>query len=134
MITATEAARLLGVSSGPNARRTLDRWGIQPTGRAPGRGGESLYDETAVRRALAQRPGRGARTDLQPPAIDSRNVRDNVVLPVLGEFADEHDVDGIVSDLLDHYPITGWVCTGTEYTHPDLDEDVFWSVVQQHAK
>lgn len=63
-ITATEAAALMGVSSGPSARRTLTRWGVRPVGRAPGRGGESLYDRGEVERAIANRPGRGARTDL----------------------------------------------------------------------
>ncbi len=65
LITATEAAALLGVASGPVARRTLDRWKVRPVGRAPGRGGESLYDRAAVEHALAHRPGRGARTDLR---------------------------------------------------------------------
>jgi hypothetical protein len=64
-ITATEAAELMGVATGRNARSQLDRWGVRPIGRAAGRGGESLYDTAEVRDAIATRPGRGARTDLQ---------------------------------------------------------------------
>lgn len=63
-ITATEAAAILGLGHAASARRTLRRWDIHPTGRAPGRGGESLYDRSAVENAQAARPGQGARTDL----------------------------------------------------------------------
>lgn len=56
-ITATEAAGILGLGSGPSARRTLRRWDIHPIGRAPGRGGESLYDRSVVEDAQAARPG-----------------------------------------------------------------------------
>src|SRR5690606_2841203 len=64
LITASEAAALLGVASGRVARQTLARWGVRPTGRAPGRGGESLYPRDVVVDALRRRPGQGARTDL----------------------------------------------------------------------
>lgn len=64
LVTATEAADLLGVASGRVARQTLARWGVRPVGRAPGRGGESLYPRDVVEDALARRPGQGARTDL----------------------------------------------------------------------
>lgn len=63
-MTASEAAHVLKLASGPDARRTLARWGVAPVGRAPGRGGESLYDTDAVHAAVAARPGQGARTDL----------------------------------------------------------------------
>lgn len=64
LVTATEAADLLGVASGRVARQTLARWGVRPVGRAPGRGGESLYPRDVVVEALRRRPGQGARTDL----------------------------------------------------------------------
>lgn len=64
-ITASEAAPLLGVASGRVARQTLARWGVAPVGRGPGRGGESLYNRAEVEHAIANAPGRGARTDLK---------------------------------------------------------------------
>lgn len=56
-ITASEAATILGVSAGAHARRTLDRYQVRPIGRAPGKGGESLYDRDAVEAVQAARPG-----------------------------------------------------------------------------
>lgn len=64
-ITSTQAAEVLGVANGDVARYTLARWGVKPVARQIGRGGENLYLLTEVRRALAARPGRGARTDLR---------------------------------------------------------------------
>ena len=63
-ITGSEAAVIMGLSSGDGARRQLDRWAVPAIGRAPGRGGESLYLMEEVRAAVKNRPGRGARTDL----------------------------------------------------------------------
>jgi hypothetical protein len=62
--TLTQAAAHIGAGSPASARVSLRRWGVKPTGREPGRGGESLYDAHAVRAAKAARPGRGARTDI----------------------------------------------------------------------
>lgn len=76
LITATEAADLLGVASGRVARQTLARWGVRPVGRAPGRGGESLYPRDVVEDALARRPGQGARTDLAATEREREKERD----------------------------------------------------------
>lgn len=66
LITATEAAPLLGVASGRVARQTLARRGIRPVGRAPGRGGESLYRRADVEYTVAHPPRRG-----RPPKLTS---------------------------------------------------------------
>jgi len=64
--TITEVAAHLEASSTGSARRTLSRWGVKSVGRQPGRRGESYYLAQDVRDAQAGRPGRGARTDLNP--------------------------------------------------------------------
>jgi hypothetical protein len=64
LVSTSEAATLLGVSSAASARKALERMGVAPIARRPGRGGESLYDAAQIRLAMRQRPGRGARTDL----------------------------------------------------------------------
>ncbi|OZM73992.1 hypothetical protein CFN78_06805 [Amycolatopsis antarctica] len=64
VVTTTEAAPLMGVRDAPAARRKLDRWGVQPIFRQPGRDGQNLYDTAEIRERVAQAPGRGARTDL----------------------------------------------------------------------
>ncbi|MFI9772462.1 hypothetical protein ACIHJG_37270 [Streptomyces sp. NPDC052415] len=60
--TVTRVAEELGYS-GPSAtgtaRKQLSRWGLSAVGRAPGRGGESLFAADQVRAAQAVRPGRG---------------------------------------------------------------------------
>lgn len=63
--SAAEVADHLGIKPS-SARGTLSRWGIAavayergPTGRA-----EARYAAEQVRRAAAERPGRGHRTDL----------------------------------------------------------------------
>ncbi|MER7050042.1 hypothetical protein [Streptomyces jumonjinensis] len=53
-----------GPSAAQSAYRVLKRGGFTPAGRAPGRGGGSLYRPTQIITALATRPGRGRRTDL----------------------------------------------------------------------
>lgn len=64
LITASESASLMGVASARGARNNLARWGVQP---APWRSqrGESLYRRSEVEHAIANRPGRGSRTDLR---------------------------------------------------------------------
>lgn len=54
-----------GPSATGTARKQLHRWGITAEGRAPGRGGESLYAADQVQAAHTHRPGRGTRTDLK---------------------------------------------------------------------
>ncbi|MBF6422912.1 hypothetical protein IU436_29800 [Nocardia farcinica] len=48
LLTATEAAIVIGVKNARTARDTLNRWGIEAVGRAPGRTGESLYPADLV--------------------------------------------------------------------------------------
>jgi hypothetical protein len=59
LITATEAAQILGLADGATARRTLTRRSIMPVGRAPGRGGESLYRRDSVEHERDYPPLRG---------------------------------------------------------------------------
>ncbi|WP_331762232.1 hypothetical protein OG612_44845 (plasmid) [Streptomyces sp. NBC_01527] len=48
-----------GSSATGSARKQLYRWGLTPAGRAPGRGGESLYAANQIVAARALRPGKG---------------------------------------------------------------------------
>jgi hypothetical protein len=48
-----------GASATGTARKQLSRWGLVAVGRAPGRGGESLYAADQVQAAHAARPGKG---------------------------------------------------------------------------
>ncbi|MFD1277988.1 hypothetical protein ACFQ51_56570 [Streptomyces kaempferi] len=60
--TVTRVAELLGFtgsSAAGSARKQLSRWGLSAVGRAPGRGGESLFAADQVQAAQAARPGRG---------------------------------------------------------------------------
>jgi hypothetical protein len=59
VITATEAATILSLADGATARRTLSRRGVIPIGRAPGRGGESLYRRDHVEHERDYPPLRG---------------------------------------------------------------------------
>lgn len=63
-MTTTEAQRVLGLGSRRAARQQLARWGITATGRDMATG-EKLWPADQVRTAAANRPGRGARTDLR---------------------------------------------------------------------
>ncbi len=63
-LNTAEVADLLGITE-KSADKELRRWGIVPVGREPGRGGRNLYPAAEVRKAAANRPGRGARTDLR---------------------------------------------------------------------
>ncbi|ANB03970.1 hypothetical protein SAM40697_6919 [Streptomyces ambofaciens] len=48
-----------GTSAAGSARKQMSRWGLDAIGRAPGRGGESLYAADQVQAAHAARPGKG---------------------------------------------------------------------------
>ncbi|MER5902982.1 hypothetical protein ABT150_23235 [Streptomyces mirabilis] len=50
-----------GPSAAGTARKQLSRWGLLAVGRAPGRGGESLFAADQVQAAHAARPGKGRR-------------------------------------------------------------------------
>jgi hypothetical protein len=60
----SRVAEYLGLTAG-SARVQMRRWGFTAEGRAPGRGGESLYAADLIQAAHTHRPGRGARTDLR---------------------------------------------------------------------
>lgn len=59
--TTSQVADRLGIGR-TEVGRTLDRWGVAPVGRGPGRTGENLYDPQAVCHAIATRPRRGRTT------------------------------------------------------------------------
>lgn len=63
--TIAEVATHLGVKPG-SARGTLSRWGVRAKERRVDERGRaySLYDPDEVKTAVANRPGRGRRTDL----------------------------------------------------------------------
>jgi hypothetical protein len=48
-----------GASATGTARKAMSRWGLSAVGRAPGRGGESLYAADQVQAVHAARPGKG---------------------------------------------------------------------------
>lgn len=66
--SAAQVADHLGLASAASARHTLSRWGVAAAGYERGDSGrpEARYDAEQVRHAAQQRPGRGARTDLEP--------------------------------------------------------------------
>jgi CRISPR-associated protein Csb3 len=64
LIPSRDVARLLRVATSDAAGNTLRRWGLRPTGREAGRGGESLWSLAEVRKAIEGRVGRGYRSDL----------------------------------------------------------------------
>ncbi|WP_331723415.1 hypothetical protein [Streptomyces atratus] len=62
--TISQVAEYLGYSGDSatgSARKQLHRWGFAAAGRAPGRGGESLYAADQIIAAHAHRPGKGRR-------------------------------------------------------------------------
>lgn len=56
--------------------------------------------------------------------IDAADIRE-VVEHSLTDFADEHDVDGIVREIIDTY---GLVDLET------IPHDAYWAIVQRHAR
>lgn len=62
--TIDEVTDRIGAGSTGSARKTLSRWGVEASGRQPGRAGQSIYRAEDVIAAMSNRPGRGARTDL----------------------------------------------------------------------
>ncbi|MFF0409119.1 hypothetical protein ACFYUY_01620 [Kitasatospora sp. NPDC004745] len=63
--TLQQAADHMGADRTDTASKALRRLGVEAVGRAPGRGGQSIYSAVEVMYAHATRPGRGARTDLK---------------------------------------------------------------------
>lgn len=64
--TIDQVAEYLGLQPGA-ARGTLSRWGVQRAGLTDDPRPKSLYHAADVRAAAANRPGRGARSDLTEP-------------------------------------------------------------------
>ncbi|MFE6868291.1 hypothetical protein ACFVFS_17215 [Kitasatospora sp. NPDC057692] len=65
MWTLQQAADHMGATSAKVAAQALRRLGVEAVGRAPGRGGQSIYNAAEVMYVHATRPGQGARTDLK---------------------------------------------------------------------
>lgn len=61
--TTDQAATHLGVAIS-SVHKELQRLGLRPVSREPGRDGKNLFDADQVRTAAAGRPGQGRRTDL----------------------------------------------------------------------
>lgn len=63
----TQVVQHLGAASTGSARRTLSRWGVEAADYQRGANNriQAVYDADQVRAAAADRPGRGARTDLR---------------------------------------------------------------------
>ena len=64
--------------------------------------------------------------------ITNHDIRDFVVEPYLGEFAADYDIDAIVSDLLERYPLSEWRYTDLDYFHPEFDTTVLDQIAQRH--
>lgn len=71
-MTTGEVQQLLGLGSLAAARVQLRRWGIDAVARALS--GEKLWPAEHVRQRAANRPGRGARTDLKRPDASAGDV------------------------------------------------------------
>jgi hypothetical protein len=63
--TLQQATDYMGAATTKVAAQALRRLGVEAVGRAPGRGGQSIYTTAEVMYARATRPGQGARTDLK---------------------------------------------------------------------
>lgn len=63
------------------------------------------------------------------------NYINEVILPALGEFASEFDVEAIARDMLtrhDVYTTDGWVNASLS-GYVERDDMGFWTVVESHA-
>jgi len=72
LLTASEAATVLGVKDSRAARDTLNRWGVRPIGRGPGRTGENTYPADLVWIHHQNRPGRGWRKGQSASMTDKK--------------------------------------------------------------
>lgn len=66
--TIDEVAAHIGASSAKSASKTLSRWGVRAYDYQPSAKGrpQARFEAEKVRSAHRERPGRGARTDLDP--------------------------------------------------------------------
>lgn len=63
--TTKQVAAYLGIEPDTYPRYREEQGAPGPVGREPGRSGQNVYDADEVRAWHANRPGRGARTDLR---------------------------------------------------------------------
>lgn len=105
LLTASEAATVLGVKDSRAARDTLRRWGIKPTGRGPGRTGENTYPAELVWLHHQNRPGRGWRKGQSASTTYEPNGMHTPTAPTQtpGDrwYADHHEVISLASVLVD---------------------------------
>lgn len=66
--------------------------------------------------------------------ITNHDIRDHVVIPALGEFVTDYDIDGIVSEILAAFPLSEWAYSELQFTHEDLFPHAFWAIVESHDK
>jgi len=105
LLTATEAATVLGVKDSRAARDTLRRWGVHPIGRGPGRTGENTYPAELVWLRHQNRPGRGWRKG-QSTATQQEGTTMSIAPATPPEtnepwYADHHEVISLTSILVD---------------------------------
>ena len=126
LLTATEAAAVLGVKDSRAARDTLRRWGVTPVGRGAGRNGENRYPAGLVWHRLQGRPGRGwrkGRSRAASTAQDEDTMQSTAEIQsgsfnffsmmLAGDhpwYVDHDDVVGLASVLVD----ADWLCTPHE--------------------
>jgi len=120
----SELAARHGYKDGPSLRRFLTRHGVQAAGRAPGRGGESIYDEDVVAQAKKYAPGKGARTDLRRTVEHSYYTMHRAVFTATDDKEQHYDVDAITAVLVERYGLVDI---------DSIDHDEFWSVVMDHS-
>lgn len=105
LLTASEAATVLGVKDSRAARDTLRRWGIKPIGRGPGRTGENTYPAELVWLHHQNRPGRGWRKGRSKTATVDMNAMDTSTAAFRSDgvpwYADHHNVISLASILVD---------------------------------
>lgn len=105
-------------------RNTLDRWGVEAKGRAPGKGGESLYNRNEVEAAFERRP-RPPRPDLKRPAVEhSHYTMRRAVQLAIDAIDGDYDVDAITNLLIQRHGLVDV---------DSIDHDEFWALVADHA-
>lgn len=62
--------------------------------------------------------------------ITDQEIREHYVIPALGEFAADYDVEAITAELLDRHPRSEWVYSGLQYSHPSGCPD-FWDIAAE---
>lgn len=101
LLTATEAATVLGVKDSRAARDTLRRWGVKPIGRGPGRNGENTYPAELVWQRHQNRPGRGWRKERPTPEPEQSKPYSAPFNEVEPWYSNHDDVVALASVLVD---------------------------------